>query len=67
MSREHVGHRELQRFAEDKVNLPRTKANQYRAQARRLRERLDSYLRDHPGFALKKMMLSGSLAKGTCP
>lgn len=65
MSREHVDHREIQRFAEERVNLPRDKANEYRAQARGLRERLESYLDAHPDFTLKKMMLSGSLAKGT--
>jgi tRNA nucleotidyltransferase (CCA-adding enzyme) len=65
MSREHVGHREIQAFAQDRVNLPQDKATQYRAQARRLREKIDSYVDDHPDFTLRKMMLSGSLAKGT--
>src|SRR5580704_9741131 len=65
MSREHVDHREIVRFAEERVNLPRDKANEYRAQARRLRERLDGYLDEHPDFTLKRMRLSGSLAKGT--
>lgn len=65
MSREHVGHGEITTFAQEKVNLPRNKAEEYRAQARRLRERLEGYLGEHPDFTLKKMMLSGSLAKGT--
>ncbi len=65
MSRDHIDHGEIVRFAEDKVNLPRDKANKYRAQARRLRERLESYLDEHPDFSLKKILLSGSLAKGT--
>lgn len=65
MSREHVGHAEIARFAVDRVNLPKDKADEYRAQARRLRERLDGYLHEHPDFTLKKMLLSGSLAKGT--
>ena len=30
-----------------------------------MRERLESYLGEHPEFSLKKMLLSGSLAKGT--
>ena len=47
------------------MNLPKDKADEYRAQARRLRERLEGYLREHPDFTLKKMLLSGSLAKGT--
>ncbi|MBR9765605.1 MAG: nucleotidyltransferase [Rhodobacteraceae bacterium] len=65
MSREHVGHRDILRFAEDRVNLPREKASEYRAQVRRLRERLEGYVAEHPDFTLRKMLLSGSLAKGT--
>lgn len=65
MSRQHVDHREIVGFAEERVNLPRDKANEYRAQARRLRERLETYLDEHPDFTLKKMLVSGSLAKGT--
>ena len=65
MARRHVDHGDITLFAQDKVNLPRNKASEYRAQARRLREKLDTYLSEHPDFALKKMLLSGSLAKGT--
>lgn len=65
MGRQHVGHREIATFAQDKVNLPKEKADEYRAQARRLREKIDGYLGEHPDFTLKKMLLSGSLAKGT--
>ncbi|PDT80860.1 CBASS oligonucleotide cyclase [Sinorhizobium sp. BJ1] len=65
MSRLHVDHADIVRFAEDRVNLPADKALEYRAQARRLRERLESYLSEHPDFSLRKMLLSGSLAKGT--
>ncbi len=65
MSRNHVSHREIARFAADRVNLPKAKADEYRAQARRLREKLESYLDGHPDFTLRKMRLSGSLAKGT--
>jgi tRNA nucleotidyltransferase (CCA-adding enzyme) len=65
LSRVHVDHREIALFAETKVNLPRDKANEYRAQVRRLREKLEQYLSEHPTFSLKKMLLSGSLAKGT--
>ena len=63
--RQHVDHADIANFAQDKVNLPKDKANEYRAQARRLREKLEAYLGEHPDFTLKKMMLSGSLAKGT--
>jgi len=65
MSREHVSHADIVRFAEDRVSLPKDKADEYRAQARRLREKLEGYLDEHPDFTLKKMLLSGSLAKGT--
>ena len=65
MSRDHASHGEIMQFANDRVNLPKAKADEYRAQARRLRERLDGYLDEHPDFTLKKMLLSGSLAKGT--
>lgn len=65
MSLLHVDHNDIVRFASDRVNLPKEKADEYRAQARRLRERLESYLEEHPDFTLRKMLLSGSLAKGT--
>lgn len=65
MSRLHVDHRDIAKFAQDKVNLPKDKANEYRAQAKRLRENLEGHLNEHPDFSLKKMMVSGSLAKGT--
>ena len=65
MSAKHVGHPEIAAFAQERVNLPRETAKKYRAQARRLREKLEDYLKEHPDFTLKKMLLSGSLAKGT--
>lgn len=65
MGRQHVDHKEIVSFAQDKVNLPRDKADEYRAQARRLREKVEDYLKEHPDFSLRKMLLSGSLAKGT--
>lgn len=65
MSRDHVSHSHLVQFANDRVNLPKDKADEYRAQARRLREKLEGYLDEHPDFTLKKILLSGSLAKGT--
>lgn len=65
MAKTHVGHGEIARFAQDRVNLPQEKAQEYRAQARGLRERLEGYLSEHPDFTLRKIMLSGSLAKGT--
>lgn len=65
MGRNHIDHGDISRFAQEKVNLPKDKANEHRAQARRVRERLQSYLTEHPDFSLKKILLSGSLAKGT--
>ncbi len=65
MGRQHVDHGEIAAFAQDRVNLPKSIADEYRAQARRLREKLEGYLEEHPDFTLRKMMLSGSLAKGT--
>lgn len=65
MARSHVDHSDLVRFAADKVNLPWEKADEYRAQAKRLGERLEGYLDEHPDFSLKRMQISGSLAKGT--
>jgi hypothetical protein len=43
VGRQHVGHGDIARFAQDRVNLPKDKAEEYRAQARRLRERLDTF------------------------
>lgn len=65
MSRIHVGHRELALFADEKVNLLKADADEYRAQARRLREKLEVYLKENPDFSLKRIQLAGSLAKGT--
>ena len=65
MGIDHVGHAEIVRFANDRVNLKRDDAAELRAQAIRLREKLESYVGDHPDFELRKMLLSGSLAKGT--
>jgi hypothetical protein len=65
MGRHHVDHADIVRFAQDQVNLPKDKADEYRAQVRRLRDRLEAYLAEHPDFTLKRMRLSGSLAKGT--
>lgn len=65
MALEHVGHADIAKFAQDKVNLPKEKSDEYKRQAKRLRDKLEAYLKEHPSFALKKMLLSGSIAKGT--
>src|SRR5712671_226418 len=58
MSREHIDHGAIAAFAQNKVNLPKDKADEYPAQARRLRERLESHLAEHPAFTLQKMLLN---------
>ncbi len=60
-----VTHDHIQDFADGRVNLPSDTAKVYRAQVRTLRERLETYLSENPDFGLKKMLLSGSLAKRT--
>jgi len=65
LGRQHIDHDDIIQFAKDRVNLPKEKADEYRAQAGRLRDKLEGYLSEHPDFTLKKMLLSGSLAKGT--
>lgn len=65
MGQQHIDHDDIVQFAKDRVNLPKDKADEYRAQAARLREKVEGYLFEHPDFTLKKMLLSGSLAKGT--
>ena len=65
MSLDHVSHSVIARFADERVNLKRDDATELRRQANLLRDRLETYLADHPDFDLRKMMLSGSLAKGT--
>ncbi len=65
MSREHIDHSQIAQFAADKVNLPKEHADAYREQVWRLRDKLEGYVDEHPDFTLRKMLLSGSLAKGT--
>jgi Second Messenger Oligonucleotide or Dinucleotide Synthetase domain len=65
MARDHINHEHLQAFCEERINLPHDKALTLRAQAKGLRDRLEGYLKEHPDFTLKRMQLSGSLAKGT--
>lgn len=65
MSTLHVGHSEILRFADERVNLKREDVADKRKQVNALRDRLEAYLQDHPDFSLRKMLLSGSLAKGT--
>lgn len=61
----YIEHKNLTDFAEQTINLPREDAKIYREQVNRLREKLDKFIREHPDYGLIKMLLSGSLAKGT--
>lgn len=65
MSREHISHKEIAQFAAEKVNLPQETALKFRKQAKGVRERIEKYLSEHDDFSLKKILLSGSLSKGT--
>lgn len=65
MSSEHVGHKEIATFADRVVNLHRDDAKEYREQVRRLREKLEGFVSENPDFELRKILLSGSLAKHT--
>lgn len=65
MSRLHVDHSDIAEFAKEKVNLPKDKADEYREQVSRLTDKLERYIDEHDDFTLRRMMLSGSLAKGT--
>lgn len=60
-----VTHADLVAFADDKVNIKRDDLKDYRNQVRKVRERLETYINDHPDFDLVKMLHSGSVAKGT--
>lgn len=61
----HIDHRHIAKFAERHVNLDRETASKYRQQIRRLSEELQGHLSRSPSFSLRKMLLSGSLAKHT--
>ena len=65
MSREHINHQHIVGFADRAVNLPKDMAQEYRDQVGRLREKLEEYVKENPGFSLRKILLSGSLAKHT--
>lgn len=65
MNESYVDHTTIRIFAEEKINLPKANVDKYRDQVNKLRERLDKYIRETPGFALVKMMHAGSVAKGT--
>ncbi len=65
MADQYVGHAEIAAFADEKVNLKRDDVKEFREQVARLRENLEKRISEDSGFALLKMLHSGSVAKGT--
>ena len=61
----HVDHKVLTAFAQDRVNVPKDEATSRRAQVNYLRERLEAYISAHPDYDLVKLRASGSTAKHT--
>jgi len=61
----HIAHRHIAKFADDHVNLKRDDAKKYREQVNRLRDRLKEKADPDSRIELRRMLLSGSLAKGT--
>ena len=56
---------DLATFADERVNLKREARDKYREQVANLRNRLEAYIAEHPDIGLVKLLMSGSLAKGT--
>ena len=65
MSREYVDSKQIQDFADRVVNLKRDDASEYRDQVWRLRDKLEEFIGQNADFELRKILLSGSLAKHT--
>jgi len=60
-----ISHSDVARFAEHRVNIKRDVVAGRREQAKRVREKVEGFIREHPEYGLIKILLSGSLAKGT--
>lgn len=60
-----ITHETLASYAADRVNLPTTDAQKYRAQVRNLRKQLEKKISEDPDYGLVKMLHSGSVRKGT--
>ncbi len=65
MRNDYITHKDLANFADQHVNLKREHAKKYREQVKGLRDRLEEKLNEDPDFELRRMLLSGSLAKHT--
>jgi hypothetical protein len=61
----HIDHVQIRDFAAEKVNVKREDLTEYRAQANRLRAKLEKHIAEHPDYGLVKMRSAGSVAKGT--
>lgn len=61
----YVTHATLARFADSRVNLPKSEVDEHRAQVQRLRDHLDRVIAEHDHYKLIKTLHSGSVAKGT--
>jgi tRNA nucleotidyltransferase (CCA-adding enzyme) len=61
----YVTHATLARFAESRVNLPKSEVDEHRGQVQRLRDHLDRVIASHDHYKLIKTVHSGSVAKGT--
>ncbi len=61
----NVTHQIVAAYAERSVNLKREDAEDLRSQVKRLREKVETFISEHPDAGLEKLLLFGSLAKGT--
>lgn len=56
---------DLVNFASERVNLSRDHAKKYREQAGNVRDHIERYISENADIGFVKMLISGSLAKGT--
>lgn len=59
-----ISHKDIVRFAEERVNMRRDDVANYRQQVRNLREKLEAKIAESEDYALMRMLMSGSLKKG---
>ena len=61
----HITHNDIAKFADDRVNLSSGHASKFREKIKSLSKKLDDHIESNPDYHLKRIMLSGSLAKRT--
>ena len=61
----HITHNDIAKFADDRVNLSSGHASKFREKTVALSKTLDDHIKSNPDYHLKRIMLSGSLAKRT--